>query len=71
MRRMDGCQEGWRLFSFHVFHVCQGKSLICQGKSQGNVREFRKARSVATMNFTLKQICDPLILPQIKYGMGL
>ena len=46
MGRMDGCQEGWRPFSYEIsFHVCQGKSLICQG----NVREIGKARPVATM----------------------
>ena len=34
--------------------VCQGKSLICQGKVRENVREFRKTRPVATMEIFFK-----------------
>ena len=51
MGRMNGYREDWRSLSYEIcFHVCQGKCLICQEK----VREFRKARPLATMEGILE-----------------
>ena len=49
MGRMDGCLKDWRFINYEIGSHLSGKKSNLSGKSQGNAKEFRKARPVATM----------------------